>query len=47
MAAVPFQSMYLHAYMQALVEVQARLGLEPTTVRAAGSKHGAVNYYFL
>ena len=38
MAAKPFWSMYLQTWSQALVEVRAGLGLEPTTVRAARSK---------
>ena len=43
MAAEPFRSTNLHVCLQALVEVWARLGLEPTTIRAAPSKHGVVN----
>ena len=43
MVAKPFQSM-LQACPQVLVEVCSRPGLEPMTVRAARSKHGAVNH---
>ena len=44
MAVEPFRSMYLQTCLQALVEVWARAGLKPMTIRATRRKHGAVNH---
>ena len=43
-AARPFRSTYLQTCLQALVEVFARLGLKPMTIRANRRKHGVVNH---